>query len=87
MADLSKWVDPVSLGPFRMGLRHPQAMDLKARTDAELLARLRELFPIVVKSWRISATQEDARLVIFGITTCPDLMEFLSDQEALDLGL
>ena len=64
-----------------------RVIDLKALTDAELLARLRELFPTVVKSWRITATQVDARLVIFGIKTCPSLVEFLSGQEALDLGI
>ncbi len=87
MADLSKWVDPVSLGPFRMGLRHPQEIDLKALTDAELMDRLRELFPTVVKAWRISATQEEARLVIFGLDVCPDLVSLLSDREAHDLGV
>ena len=87
MADLSKWVDPVSLGPFRMGLRHPQEIDLKALTDDELMDRLRERFPTVVKAWRIGATQEAARLVIFGLGVCPDLAGFLSDQEALDLGV
>ena len=67
--------------------RRQEVMDVRALSDEELRERLRELFPTVVKAWRIDATQEAARLVIFGIKTCPHLVGFLSDQEALDLGV
>ena len=68
-------------------VRRQVVMDVRSLSDEELRERLRELFPTVVKAWRIDATQEAARLVIFGLKTCPSLGQFLSHQEALDLGL
>ena len=87
MADLSKWVDPVNLGPFRMGLRNQQEVDLKALTNAELIERVRESLPRLAGSWRTGEDREDACLLVRGLRLCPDLSDLLSDEEARDLGV
>ena len=45
MADLTKWVDPVNLGRFRLGLRRPGAVDYTTWSDDELIERVREFSP------------------------------------------
>lgn len=85
MADLNTWVDPVNLGPFRLGLRHRAKIDLTTLTDAELIERVRELLPNLVNSWRAGRDREDEYLLVQGLQVCPDLSHLLSDQEAHDL--
>ena len=87
MADLSKWVDPVSLGPFRMGLRNQQEIDLTALTNAELIERVGEFLPKLVSSWRTGDDPGDAYLLVRGLRLCPDVSDLLSDEEARDLGV
>ena len=61
MADFSRWVDPVNLGPFRLGLRPLPDVDYTTWTDDELIERIRELFPKLVHSWRAGKAREDAQ--------------------------
>ena len=73
---------------IELGLERPQKeIDLAALTDDELMERLREFVAKMVNSWRVSGTQEDALLLLHGLDICPDLVNLLSLQEKLDLGL
>ena len=87
MADLSKWVDSVNLGPFRMGLRHRREIDLTALTDAELIERVREFLPRLVVAWRAGSDLGVEYLLVRGLELCPDLSDLLSEREAHDLGV
>ena len=87
MADLKKWVDPVNLGPFRLGLRRPGEVDYTTWSDDELVERVRELLPKFVNSWRAGRDREDEYLLVRGLQLCPDLSDLLSEREAHDLGV
>ena len=87
MGDLKKWVDPVNLGPFRLGLRRPGETDYTAWSDDELVGRIRELLPKLVNSWRAGDDPNDAYLLARALSLHPDLKDLLSDQEARDLGV
>jgi len=88
MADLKKWVDPVNMGPFRMGLRHTEKVNYTTWSDDELIERMRELLPKFVNSWRAGDNRVDEYLLVRGLQSCPDLSALLlSDREKLDLDL
>jgi len=92
MADLSKWVHPVNLGPFRLGLQRPGERDYTTWSDAKLIERMRELTPALVESWRAREESDDARQLEYlleqALKLHPDLVSsLLSDQEAHDLGI
>lgn len=88
MADLTKWVDPVNLGRFRLGLRRPGAVDYTTWSDDELIERVREFLPRLVVTWRAGDDLGDEYLLVRSLQVCPDLIKnLLSDQEAHDLGV
>ena len=56
-------------------------------TDDELEERGRGLTHKFLNSWRVRATQADVRLLLRGLDSYPDIMDRLTFQETLDLGI
>ena len=71
--------------------RRQKEISVSDLTDAELLERLRALTQNLIDSWRAGATQADVRTLLLGLDlcgdVCPDILDQLSFQEVLDLGI